>query len=316
MRDGKKCQLQAGGDAGLIKNVRQVALHGFFAQGELLGDVPIAATFNDATHHIEFARSQAVGLAFRLGRLTHELVERGNEIHDTLAANPVIPGKHGADGGMQMAGERVLEHDATGANMERLDDLLGRDRGSEEENLDCGRSAHDGAHGLESGQARHLDIKQQDVGRQLKRLRDGFVAVVGFANHRETVALVEHVAYADAHYRMIICQNYANWVFHVGGLPPKAVRAQTATIAANANSTSDPESLFKHDEIRAHLSRKFCFQHTLQFSNGGVQLQYCRRTVIQLVTLVLKNCAEMGGLQGASHAAAPLDSMPNASYLV
>ena len=65
MRYGEQGQFQTGGDAGFVEDVRQVALHGFFAESELLGDVAIAAAFNDASDHVKFARSEAVGLALR-----------------------------------------------------------------------------------------------------------------------------------------------------------------------------------------------------------------------------------------------------------
>src|ERR1035437_1183099 len=47
MGDGEKRKFQAGGYASLVKDVGQVALDRFFAQAELLGDVAIAAAFDD-----------------------------------------------------------------------------------------------------------------------------------------------------------------------------------------------------------------------------------------------------------------------------
>ena len=53
----KKRELEAGGDAGLVEDVRQVALDGLFAQVELLGDVAVAAAFNDAADDFKLARA-------------------------------------------------------------------------------------------------------------------------------------------------------------------------------------------------------------------------------------------------------------------
>ena len=63
--DGEEGQFEAGGDAGLVEDVGQMALHGFLAERELLGDVAIAAAFHDAADHVEFARGEAVGFALR-----------------------------------------------------------------------------------------------------------------------------------------------------------------------------------------------------------------------------------------------------------
>src|ERR1700739_2170363 len=94
-------QFEAGGDAGFVENVRQVALHGFLAERELLGDVAVAAAFDDAAHHVEFARGETVGLALgRLG-LAHQIMQGRNKIHYTLAANPIVTGIDGADGGVE-----------------------------------------------------------------------------------------------------------------------------------------------------------------------------------------------------------------------
>ena len=87
-------QFQASRDAGLVEDVRQVALHRLFADGELLGDVLVAAAFNDAGDHFELARREAVGLALGHGRgLLHQIVQRRDQIGDALAADPVVAGE-------------------------------------------------------------------------------------------------------------------------------------------------------------------------------------------------------------------------------
>ncbi len=188
MRDRKQRQFEPRGNARLVEDVRQVALHGLLAERELLGDIAIAAAFHDATHHVEFARGQAVGLALRRLGLAHQLVQRRDQVHDTLAADPVVTGIHRANGRVQRARQGIFQHNAARADVQRLDNLLSRDGGSEKHDLDGRRAVHDGAHGFEARQARHLNIEKKDVGRQLQGLRDGVVAVVGFAYYLEAVA--------------------------------------------------------------------------------------------------------------------------------
>ena len=157
----------------------------------------------------------------RLG-LAHEVVQGRDEIDDALAADPVVAREDRANRRMQVAGKGVFEDDAARANVERLDDLLGGDGRGKENDLDRGRAVHDGAHGLKAGQARHLDIEQEDVGGLLQSLGDGFIAIVGFAYDFEAVALGEHVAHTNADYRMIISQDDADrLLFHESPKPPK-----------------------------------------------------------------------------------------------
>lgn len=116
---------------------------------------------------------------------------------------------------MQCSGERVLEHDSARSDVKSFNDLLRRYGGREQQDFYGRRSTHDGAHGFKARQARHLDVKQQDVGSQLKGLRDGFIAIVGFTYNFEAVHFIEHVPNADANHRVVVCQHYADWLFHV-----------------------------------------------------------------------------------------------------
>ena len=178
-----------------------MALDGLFTQVELFCDIAIAASFNNAAHHFKLARSKAVGLVLGHGCLLHQIVESRDQVDNALAANPVVAGRDGADGGLQMAGQGVFEQD-----------------------LDGGRAVHDGAHGLQTGEARHLHIEQQDVGLQFKGLGDGLVAVGGLADHLEAVLLDKHVAHSDANYRVVVCQYDSNRSFHLKGCLRKVAK--------------------------------------------------------------------------------------------
>jgi hypothetical protein len=116
-----------------------------------------------------------------------------------------------------------FQDDSAGSNVERLDDLLGGDGRCEEDDLDGGGAVHDGAHGLKAWQTRHLDIEQEDVGGLLQGLGNGLIAIVGFPDYFEAVALGEHVAHTNANYWMIVGEYDADGLlFHVSPKPPKS----------------------------------------------------------------------------------------------
>jgi len=106
-----------------------MALDSFFAQSELLGDVAVGATFDDATDDLELTRGEAVRFPLRDGGLLHQVMQSRDEIDHALAANPVVAGVDGADSSLQVAGERVFEHDAARTDVERFNDLLRGDSG-------------------------------------------------------------------------------------------------------------------------------------------------------------------------------------------
>jgi hypothetical protein len=216
-------QFEAGGDAGFVEDVGQVAFYRFLAERELLGDVAVTAAFYDATNNVEFARGEAVGFALRWLGLAHEVMQGRDEVHYTLAADPVITGIDSANGCVERASEGIFQDNAACADVERLNDLLSSNGGGKKDNFDRGRAIHDGAHGFKAGQARHLDVEQKDVGGLLQSLGDSLITIVSFSYDFEAVALGEHVTYTDADYRMIVGQYDANGLlFHESPTPPKS----------------------------------------------------------------------------------------------
>ena len=57
---------------------------------ELFGDIPVAATFDDAADDFQFAGRKPVGFALGNGCLLHELVQCAYQVHDTFSAYPII----------------------------------------------------------------------------------------------------------------------------------------------------------------------------------------------------------------------------------
>ena len=124
MGDGEESQFKARGDAGLVEDIGEVTLYRLFTERELFRNITVAATLDDATHHLKFARGETVSLALRHGGLLHQVVERRDEIDDALAADPIVARMNGADGRLQMIRERVFENDSAGADMQSFDYLL------------------------------------------------------------------------------------------------------------------------------------------------------------------------------------------------
>ncbi len=84
--------------------------------------------------------SEAVGLALGDGGgLLHELAQGLEQVDDALAADPVVAGEDGAQGWVRSPATDILEQDAAGADLQRLDDLLGGDGGGEQNDLDARR---------------------------------------------------------------------------------------------------------------------------------------------------------------------------------
>lgn len=229
VRDRKERKFKSRGDTGLVEDVRQVALDCLFAESELFGDIPVAASFHDATDHLELARSQPVGFLLRRRRLLHQVVQGRNKIYDAFAADPVVAGANGADGGLQMAGQRIFQHNTTSANMERFDDLLGCDGGGQEQDLYGRRALHDGAHGFKTRQPRHRHVEKQNVRLQFESLRDRFVAVISFADYVETFFSGEHIAHTDPDYGMVVRQYDSCQRFHSSGALQGSCRPQTTS---------------------------------------------------------------------------------------
>jgi hypothetical protein len=76
--------------------------------------------------------------------------------------------------------------------------------------FDAGRTAHDGAHGFQSRQARHVEVQQQDIRQQIEGFGDRLVAVPDFANHFKGAIRLQHVPDADTDDRMIVGKKNAD----------------------------------------------------------------------------------------------------------
>src|SRR5215472_1539531 len=199
-----------------------MALDGLFADRELLGDVLVRAALYDAGDDLEFARCEAVGLLLRHGRgLLHEIMQRREQIHDALAADPVVAGENGAQALAEVAGDGVLEHNAACADLQRLDDLLRGNEAGEEHDLHARRAVHDRAHRLQARKLGHGEVEQQNVRLEFECLGNGLVAVVGLTHDLEAGLAGEHVFHAEADDRVVVGHDNTNssvMTWNSGGL--------------------------------------------------------------------------------------------------
>ena len=197
-------------------------------------------------------------------------MECGDEIDDALAADPVIAGMDGADGGLQVAGESVFEHDAARADLQGLNDLLRGDGGGEKKNLGRGGAAHDGAHGLKAGQARHGNIEKKNIRLKFEGLRDGFVAVGGISDYVKAIVFGKHIAHANAHDRVVVRQHDSNGSFHFSHTPPLfQIRAPGDAADQAGNSASSIRSN-PWAAARKSLSRTALLSNWLSLKLSGV----------------------------------------------
>src|SRR5271168_621365 len=92
------------------------------ADGELLGDILVAAAFDDAGDHLKLTWREAIGLALWNGRRRlHQGVQRRYEVRDSFAADPVVTREHRTERTRQVACNRVFQHDASGSNLQSFD---------------------------------------------------------------------------------------------------------------------------------------------------------------------------------------------------
>ena len=84
MGDGEEGEFEPGGDAGFVEDIGEVAFDRLLADGELLCDVAVAASFNDAGDDLDGETSQedddlfddAVRLVFEFGKASTSLLQR------------------------------------------------------------------------------------------------------------------------------------------------------------------------------------------------------------------------------------------------
>jgi hypothetical protein len=99
----------------------------------------------------------------------------------------------GSNGVGELGGRCVLEHEATGARRERLEDVFVEVEGRQHEDTGGVLAPRDqSARGLDAVHARHPDIHDHDVGLELSRPGEGLLAVGSLADHLEIVLRVEH----------------------------------------------------------------------------------------------------------------------------
>ncbi len=213
MGDGEEGELEAGGDAGLVKDVGEVAFDGLFGDLEGVGDVFVGAAVGDAADDFKLARGEVEGARLGaagglLGELVVQLMEGGDEVFDAAAADPVVAVEDGADALLEVRGGGLLEDDAARAELEGFHDLLGGGDAGEQDDLDVAGAFKDAAQGFQTGDVRHLDVEQEDVRLKVEGVGDGLFAVGGLADDVKGVFRKE-AADAEADDGVVVCDEDA-----------------------------------------------------------------------------------------------------------
>ena len=116
----------------------------------------------------------------------------------------VPPGHHRVNALEEQFGRRVLHHDASSAELQRLDDVRVARLGREQQRADRRRQRRQLAKRREPGRHRHAQVEQKNVGPQVRREPDGVPAVAGFANDTHRGIRFEQLAQRFAKQRMVI----------------------------------------------------------------------------------------------------------------
>src|ERR1039457_5406650 len=85
-----------------------------------------------------------------------------------------------------------------------LNDLLHGNGAGEKDNLYPRRLGHDRPHGFQTGEPRHQDVEQENVGFEFESLSDGIVATLGLTEDFEAELVLEQVSDTEADFGMIV----------------------------------------------------------------------------------------------------------------
>src|SRR5271166_6444390 len=160
----KQSQLQAVADPQLVEDIGQVALDGFFANAEGLRDVLVGASFGNQADDLELACRQAKGLAWRRSGLRGEIAQHLDKVLYRTALQPVLPLHHGANASGEVIDNGVLQNNATGTELQSLQNLTLVDESSEDNGARVGRIAGQFAQRIHARHPRHRQVEKQDVG--------------------------------------------------------------------------------------------------------------------------------------------------------
>ena len=109
------------------------------------------------------------------------------------------------DGGGDLFGRRVFEHEAAGTGAKRVVDIVVESERRQDENTRARLSRHDATGRLDPVEHGHAYVHQDDVGPQAARFRDRLLAVARLADDVCLRLGVEDLAQTDADKRLVVC---------------------------------------------------------------------------------------------------------------
>ncbi len=203
--------------AELGQHPAHVRLHRGLGEHELGGDLQIRGALRHEHQHLALARGQRrhgrlLLLALRAadlvraqarGHVRQEPARRGRGDHGVA---PV----HGADRGEQLLGRGVLEQEAAGARLDRVERVLVQVEGGQHHDARGVRPAQQGAGGLDAVHLRHAHVHQHDVGARHGHRRHRLAPAPRLRHDRQVRLRVHEHGQPGADQRLVVHQGHAD----------------------------------------------------------------------------------------------------------
>ena len=135
------------------------------------------------------------------GRLARELLDHGA---GDGRSQQRVAACDDANGGGDLLGPRVLQHEAARARAKRVVDVAVQPEGGQDHHPRAVAGADDPAGGLDPVQHRHAHVHQHHLRSQPGRVGDRLLPVTGLADHGHVRLAVEDLAQADAHQLLVV----------------------------------------------------------------------------------------------------------------
>src|SRR5690348_8506422 len=178
MVHGEQGQFQAVGHAQLVENISEMVLHCLLGDRELFGNVLIGVPIDDGCDDVKFTGRQIVGaLPAPLLRYRGEVPDDSHQVGNAFAAHPKLAFHHTTNALQEELSGGFLEDYAPHSVMQGVNNLFSLDGCRKQDHLDGFDGAAELPQRFESGNTRHGQVQQQDVGFKLVSHFDGLSTI-------------------------------------------------------------------------------------------------------------------------------------------
>src|SRR5713226_2706568 len=187
-------QLEAVGDAELVKNIVQMVFDGLLGDKKLFADFLVAEALRDKLDDFFFAVAEQRLFAARAGFAG--LREGLHDLGGHAVIEPDFAGVHAMNAFYQEVGGGLLQDHAASAEAHGANDIAIVFRGGQHNNARGQRIEIDF---LEDGEAiliRHAEIEEKNIGFELGQKLNALRAVLGFADDGDFIVGIEEFAQA------------------------------------------------------------------------------------------------------------------------